>query len=101
MAPALRDYGTARAKKDERLEARVTPNQKRLIERAASLRGTSVTDFVVLSAQQAAIETIKDFEMLSLSGEAQEKFVNAFLNPPEPTNAAREAAQEYKQYMDI
>ena len=52
--------------KRERLEARITPVQKRLIERAARLRGTSVTDFVVLSAQEAASETIKDFEMLTL-----------------------------------
>jgi len=101
MRQALANYGTTRAKKHERLEARITPIQKRLIERAASLRGTSVTDFVVLSAQQAAAETIKDFEILTLNGEAQEVFVNAFLNPPEPTKAAREAAQDYKQYMGI
>ena len=45
-------------RKQERLEARVTRQQKRLIERAAYLRGTSVTDFVVASAQQAATATI-------------------------------------------
>ena len=38
----------------ERLEARITREQKRIIERAAGLRGTSVTEFVVVSAQQAA-----------------------------------------------
>ena len=51
-------------RKQERLEARVTRQQKRLIERAAYLRGTSVTDFVVASAQQAATATIRDSEML-------------------------------------
>src|SRR5437879_11611342 len=50
------------ARKLERLEARVTREQKRIIERAAELRGTSVTEFVVVSAQQAASKTIKDFE---------------------------------------
>jgi uncharacterized protein (DUF1778 family) len=34
-----------RARKDERLEARVTPDQKRLIERAAELRGSTVNRF--------------------------------------------------------
>jgi len=97
MALARRSRG--KVLKRERLEARITPAQKRLIERAARLRGTSVTDFVVLSAQEAASETIKDFEMLTLTGEARKRFVNAILNPPEPTKAAREAAQHYKRYM--
>ena len=50
-----------RSRKEERLEARVTPEQKKLIARAAALRGFSVTEFVVASAQQAASEAITDF----------------------------------------
>ncbi|MGA2483566.1 MAG: DUF1778 domain-containing protein [Candidatus Acidiferrales bacterium] len=85
--------------KSERLEARVTREQKRIIERAAELRGTTVTDFVVVSAQQAATETIKDFETLSLRDEAREVFVNAILNPPAPNTAARAAARRYQGRM--
>jgi uncharacterized protein (DUF1778 family) len=40
--------------KHERLEARITASQRRLLERAAKLRGTSVADFVVHSVRQAA-----------------------------------------------
>ena len=40
------------AAKRERLEARVSPEQKALIERAARLEGRSVTDFLVRSAQR-------------------------------------------------
>jgi uncharacterized protein (DUF1778 family) len=87
--------------KRERLEARITPAQKRLIERAARLRGTSVTDFVVLSAQQAAAEAIQDFEVLTLRGRDQEIFVNAILNPPEPSAAMKAAAARYKQRMGL
>lgn len=83
--------------KQKRLEARITRDQKRLIERAAYLRGTSVTDFVLSSAQQAATATIKDFEMLSLRDEARQVFVNALLNPPLPNAAAQAAARRYKQ----
>lgn len=83
--------------KQARLEARVTREQKRLIERAARLRGTSVTDFVLSSAQQAATATIKDFEMLSLRDEAREVFVNALLNPPPPNPAAQAAARRYRE----
>ena len=81
----------------ERLEARITREQKRIIARAAELRGTSVTEFVVVSAQQAASNTIKDYEMMSLHGEAREAFVNALLNPPAPNAAANRAAERYKQ----
>ena len=87
------------SRKLERLEARVTREQKRIIERAAELRGTSVTEFVVLSAQQAATKTIKDFETLRLRGEAREVFVNALLNPPAPNAAAKAAARRYKQRL--
>lgn len=85
-----------RSRKEQRLEARVTPDQKRLIERAAELRGTTVTEFVVLSAQEAAANTIKDSEMLMLRDQAREVFVNAVLNPPAPNEAARAAAQRYQ-----
>ena len=88
---------TGPLKRRERLEARITMDQKRLIARAANLRGTSLTDFVVVSAQQAAKETIQDFEMLRLRDEAREVFVNAILNPPAPNKAARMAAARYKE----
>lgn len=86
-----------RPPKLERLEARITREQKRIIERAAGLRGTSVTDFVVVSAQQAAADTIKDHEMMPLRGEAREKFVNALLNPPAPNAAANRALGRYRR----
>ena len=88
-----------RSLKGERLEARVTPEQKKLIVRAAVLRGFSVTEFVVASAQQAALEAIKDFELLTLHDDARDVFVNAILNPPSPNEAARAAAKRYKEQM--
>ncbi len=90
-----------RSRKEQRLEARVTPEQKRLIERAATLRGTTVTEFVIASAQEAATNTIKDFEILHLRDEAREVFVSAILNPPTPNDAARAAAERYKKQMGL
>lgn len=86
-----------RSRKEERLEARITPAQKRLIERAAALRGTSVTEFVVASAQEAATNTLKDFDILQLRDQAREVFINAVLNPPAPNDAARAAAVRYSR----
>ena len=88
-------------RKAERLEARLGPDQKRLIERAAQIRGTSITEFVLASAQQAAMETIEDFQRLRLRDEARKVFVNALLNPPAPNAPARAAAQRYKKHMGL
>lgn len=88
-----------RSRKEERLEARVTPEQKNLIARAAALRGFSVTEFVVASAQEAASEAIKDFELLTLHDSARDVFVKAILNPPAPNKTARAAAKRYKEEM--
>ena len=88
-----------RSRKEARLEARVTPEQKTLIARAAALRGFSVTEFVVASAQQAASNAIKEFELLTLHDHAREVFVNAVLHPPSPNKAAHAAARRYKKQM--
>lgn len=97
MAPQPTRKARKGPSKLERLEARITREQKRIIERAAGLRGTSVTEFVVVSAQQAATNTIKDYEMMSLHGEAREAFLNALRNPPAPNAAASRAAERYRQ----
>jgi uncharacterized protein (DUF1778 family) len=99
MAQLAKRRTSSRARKQERLEARITPDQKRLIERAAELRGTTVTEFVVASAQQAAADIIKDFEVLTLRDEARNVFVDSLLNPPRPNAAARAAAERYKAQL--
>ena len=96
MAQALKDRSHSRSPKQQRLVARITPEQKRLIERAAELRGTTVTEFVVACALQAAADTIEDFDVLTLRDHARKVFVQAILNPPLPNEAARAAARRYK-----
>jgi uncharacterized protein (DUF1778 family) len=86
--------------KKERLEARLTPEQKDHIERAARIKDTSVSDFVVLSADDAAIRrTIRQQEVLVLNECAREVFVQALLHPPAPGPRLAAAAQRYKERM--
>lgn len=85
--------------KDERLEARVTAAQKQMIQHAAYLRGQSLTDFVVNSVQEAAMQTIRENEILELTKQDREVFINALTNPPAPTKQARIDAQWYKKLM--
>ena len=98
-AKALKGPSGPRARKRQRLEARITLEQKRLIAHAAELSGTTVTEFVVASAQQAARDTIKEFEVLTLRDRARTVFVDAVLNPPPPNQAAQAAARRYKAHL--
>jgi uncharacterized protein (DUF1778 family) len=81
------------ARKVERIEARLQPAQKDRIEYAASLKGMSVSDFMVQSAEAAAIITIREHETWTLTTLDRDLFVNALLNPPEPNERLRAAAR--------
>ena len=83
----------------ERLETRVTAEQKALIEHAAALQGRSITDFVLTSVQDAARRAIEEHEIIALSLRDSQAFVEALLNPPEPSARLREAAARYKAVM--
>jgi len=88
---------TSAPAKSERLEARVTSEQKRLIERAAELEGRSITDFVVASVASAAKQVIQDHEVLKLTAKDREVFVQVLLNPAKPAEKLRRAVHRYKE----
>lgn len=54
-------------KKNARLEARITAEQKERIERAAAYEGRSVSEFVVATVQRAAKHVIQEHELLPLN----------------------------------
>src|SRR5580700_2040767 len=83
-------------KKIERVEARLNPDQKRRIEYAASLKGTSISDFMVSSADDAAVRAIEQHEVWTLTSRDREVFVKALLHPPAPSPRMRAAARRYK-----
>jgi uncharacterized protein (DUF1778 family) len=82
-----------------RLEARISPDLKRLLEYAAALKGSSLTDFVVQSAQEAATRTIHESETLVLSERARIAFAELLLNPSAPNRKAIAAAKFYEERM--
>jgi uncharacterized protein (DUF1778 family) len=79
------------------LDARVTREEKEAIETAANLRGISYSDFVRTSLREAALNTIRDYEQLTLSQESRKAFVEALLNPPKPNEKALAAARGFKR----
>lgn len=83
----------------ERLEARISAEQKALMERAAALEGRSLTDFIVGSAQAAATATIRQHEVITLTARDSAAFVEALMNPPAPNERLREAARRYRDLI--
>ena len=84
----------------ERIEARVTPELKALIERAAHLQGRTLEDFIVTSLEAEAEGTISGHATLRIevSQGAYEQVLAAIENPPPPNEARREA---YRDYLDF
>ncbi|HWZ43629.1 MAG TPA: DUF1778 domain-containing protein [Candidatus Saccharimonadales bacterium] len=71
--------------------------QKGRIEYAASLKGTSISDFVVSSADAAAVETVQQHEVWTLAGRDREAFVDALLYPPAPSARMKAVVPRYRQ----
>jgi uncharacterized protein (DUF1778 family) len=81
----------------ERVEARVSREQKRMFERAAGLEGRSFPDFLLASAEAAAASTISRYELLKLTPADSQTFVAALLNPPKPNKTLQAATARYLQ----
>ncbi len=75
----------------ERLEARITAEQKELFREAATLAGVTLTDFVIRSVQQAALRTLEERLLVNLSRNDQRAFVQAMLSPAKPHARLRAA----------
>ena len=89
---------TARRKsRDERLEARISRDQKALFQRAADLQGRTLTDFVVASAHDAAVRAIQDTALIRLNAEQSRRFADALLRPRKPNAKLVGAARRYRE----
>lgn len=80
----------------ERINFRLDQNIKQVIERAAAIRGQSLTDFAVATLEREARAVVSDHEMLVLSDKDRDAFLKALDNPPAPSENLRRAAMRYK-----
>lgn len=84
----------------QRLEARFSGDAKAIIQRAADIRGRSVSDFVVSSALEAAEKTIREYDVIVLSARDSMAFAEALLDPKGPNEALREAFRLHREMFD-
>jgi len=83
--------------KTERLEARISSDQKKLFQHAASLTSKTLTEFTIGALEKAANQVIEEHESIQLSIHDQQVFIEALLDAPEPNHALLSAAERYKK----
>lgn len=84
----------AAERKTARLELRVTPSVREVIQRAAAITGLTPGDM----AFQAAQRIVEQYDVLFLQGEDSRRFAEALLSPPEP---AEPLVAAFKRHTDL
>jgi uncharacterized protein (DUF1778 family) len=92
----MSDVITRTAKDDtSRLEARVPTEVYEQIERAAKLRGLTLTAYVIATAGADARRVIEETDILRLSRTDQIAFAQALIDPPAPNQRLARAARRH------
>ena len=77
------------ARPRDTLNIRVRPDVRGLIDRAAKVRGTTRTDFILSAAKQAAEDALLDRTLISVSGSAYAAFLKRLDAPAKPNERLR------------
>jgi uncharacterized protein (DUF1778 family) len=90
-----RIFSQKSSEKAERLEARISVEQKKLFQQAASLQGRTLTEFVIDSVREKAESVIREQELMTLGARDRKVFIHALLAAPAPGKKLRIAAERY------
>ena len=91
---------TQESSRTARVEARIAPDALAVVRRAAELQGRSISDFLVAAALKDAHQTIADAQIIRLSVDDQQRFVDLLLNPPPLAPAMQRALTARKRLID-
>lgn len=83
--------------RSERIDLRTSSEIKTVIERAAQLRHTTISSYLLDSALQKAKEDIRDTETLVLHEADRDLFFSALATPPAPNAALRKLFGDTKR----
>ena len=79
----------AASRKDDVIQIRASVETKAVLNRAATLRGQKLSEFMLDSARRQAEETILDQRTFFLEPKDHEKFLAMLDHPAKPTQEAR------------
>jgi uncharacterized protein (DUF1778 family) len=83
--------------KDSRIDLRVTQEQKELLERAAALKGVSLSAYTLFYVLPAAKQEVDSHERLVLSNRDRDLFMSVMENPPELKGKLKSAISKYRE----
>jgi uncharacterized protein (DUF1778 family) len=83
--------------KDDRLQVRLDARSKATLQRAATYRRKTVSQFVLATALEEAEKIIRENEVVSLSSADWTIFFDALTNPPSPNAALRKAFAKHQK----
>lgn len=89
-------YKPQSAKRGERLDVRVTPDEKAQLTHAAEVSRQPLSRLVVQGAMREAEQAIKAHEEMVLSARDSRAFVEALLNPSDPPQYLLDAIARYQ-----
>ena len=87
----------ASARKDERYEFRLSSSDRALLQRAAELRGLKFSEFVLQAVRERAESTLRENDIILLTGEDRRVFVDALMNPPRLNRKLRKAFERHRE----
>ncbi len=89
-----RDEVTRELKK-ERIELRVAASAKELIQRAMAVSGLTAGDL----AYEGARRVLDEHQRMVMTGADRDAFLDAVLNPPEPTDKLVAALRQHRDLI--
>ena len=84
-------------KVSDRIDVRLHPEQKTEIEKAASIKGLTMTDFIIQNAVANARQTIREHESWTLERPDAELFAKALMEPATLGPQLARVAKRYKE----
>lgn len=85
----------------ERLAMRLPSELKEQVERAAALRGETVSGWAKPILAEAAARQLREHDFLEMAQADRIAFIQAVLSPAKPSKSAIEAAKRYKKVFGV
>jgi uncharacterized protein (DUF1778 family) len=83
--------------KSSRVGLRIPPHVKRAWEDAAALEGRSLSDIIIAATTEAVTDIVGRHRIIYVSQANMEQIIEDLRNPPDPNEALKRAADNYRE----
>ena len=79
--------------KSSRIEIRTNPEIKLIIEKAAGIKGKTISEYILGLSLSSARKDIEQIESVTVSNKDRDMFYSLLTNPPAPNKALKNLMQ--------